>query len=139
MEIFPFIVKNWYLFAALALVLVLLAMDPIRRKMLRVPLVSPAQAVTLMNRSQGIVLDVRDANDYKAGHIVGAIGIPVKELPQRTTELRKLKGRPVIISSRIGSAALSAAAVLRREGFETVNILAGGMQAWERSQLPLEK
>jgi rhodanese-related sulfurtransferase len=43
------------------------------------------------------------------------------------------------VSCRSGNRSLKAAVVLRKHGFATVYNLAGGLQAWERDNLPLEK
>jgi rhodanese-related sulfurtransferase len=44
-----------------------------------------------------------------------------------------------VVSCRIGQSAAKAAVILRQRGLEPVHVLAGGMGAWERAQLPLEK
>jgi rhodanese-related sulfurtransferase len=54
-------------------------------------------------------------------------------------DLEKHKNKPIIVSCRSGNRSLKGAVILRKHGFATVYNLAGGLQAWERDNLPLEK
>lgn len=134
-----FVVANWHLFAALAVILVLIAFDPLRRLLFRIGTVGPTELVILLNRQNAVVVDVRDNKDYHAGHIVGAVNVPLAEMKVRAAELDKYKGRPVVLSCRIGQSAAKAAVLLRKRGLENVSVLAGGIAAWERAQLPVAK
>jgi rhodanese-related sulfurtransferase len=102
-------------------------------------LVGPTELVNLINRQNAVVVDVRDANDFHAGHIVDAVNLPIAELQTRARELDKYKKRPIVLSCRAGQSAPKAAVLLRKHGLENVSVLAGGMTAWERAQLPVEK
>lgn len=138
-EVTKLVVNNWYLFAALVVVLALIAFDPLRRLIYRIGGVGPTELVTLLNRQNAVVLDVRDNKEFHAGHIVGAINVPLAELATRAGELDKYKSRPLVVSCRLGQSAAKAAVLLRKRGLENVNVLTGGMTAWERAQLPVEK
>src|SRR5258708_6893142 len=98
MEIEQFVIHNWYLFAALVVVLVLLAAGPVNQLIHRVQSVSPTEAVLLINRQDAVVVDVRDAKQFRAGHIVNAVNLPFAELEDRVREVEKYKQRPVILS-----------------------------------------
>jgi rhodanese-related sulfurtransferase len=139
MEITQFVINNWYLFLALVVVLALLAAGPVTELIHRVQKVSPAEAVQLINRQDGVVVDVRDPNDFRAGHITNALNVPFSEFKDRMRELEKYKQRPLIVTCRGGERAVKGAVMLRQRGFANVRVLAGGMAAWERSQLPLQK
>ncbi|MBL8484519.1 MAG: rhodanese-like domain-containing protein [Rhodocyclaceae bacterium] len=101
--------------------------------------VSPALATQLMNREDAVVVDVREPDEWKAGHILNARHIPLAELEKRLGDLAKFKAKPVIVSCRSGSRAASASRILRKNGFEKVYTLEGGMQAWEQAGLPTSK
>jgi len=101
--------------------------------------VSPPEAVQLINRRDALVIDVRDAGDYAAGHITGSRHIPAAQLAERLKEIEKFKSRPVIVSCRTGSRAGPPADLLRRNGFGEVLILSGGIAAWQQAGMPLEK
>jgi rhodanese-related sulfurtransferase len=59
----------------------------------------------MLNQGKVLVLDVRDAEQFAAGHLRDARNIPLKELPQRIGELDKFKSRPVIVVCQTGTQA----------------------------------
>jgi rhodanese-related sulfurtransferase/rubrerythrin len=75
------------------------------------------------------VLDVRQSQEYRSGHLPGAVFIPLPELPDRTKELDPSK--PVLAYCRSGNRSRAAAAVLLTEGFPAVFSLEGGIAAWK--------
>jgi rhodanese-related sulfurtransferase len=101
--------------------------------------VGPTEAVQLINRRDAIVLDVRDAAEYKSGHITNARHVPESELDSRAKELEKIKSRPIIVSCARGNRSANVAARLRKLGFNEVVSLRGGLAAWQTANMPLEK
>ena len=101
--------------------------------------VEATQAVQLINRRDAVVLDVRSAADYKAGHITNARNIPEGELDQRLKELERVKAKPIIVSCARGNRSAAVAARLRKLGFAEVLSLRGGIAAWQQANMPLEK
>ena len=101
--------------------------------------VGPAEAVTLINRKDAVVLDVRDVKDFVGGHINNARHIPEKELPDRMKELEKFKNKSVIVSCASGRRAATVADSLRKQGFANIVALRGGIGAWQQAGMPLEK
>lgn len=95
--------------------------------------VSAGQAAALVDGG-AVLLDVREAHEWRAGHAPKARHIPLGQLANRTRELPE--GRPVVTVCRSGSRSRQAAAFLAREGRQVSN-LAGGMHAWHRAGLPL--
>lgn len=133
-----FVINNWYLFVALVVILALLFAGPIRQSLSGVGSVAIAQAVQLLNRESGVLLDVREPAEYAAGHIPRALNIPLSTLGERVKELDKYKQRPVIVCCRSGQRAGQAAVALRKRGFVSVHNLHGGLLAWEKENLPIE-
>lgn len=103
------------------------------------PWVSTLQATQMMNREDALVIDVRDADAYAKGHILGAKSIPLAELGRRAADLAKHKSKAVIVSCQNGDRSGSAAATLRQNGFARVHPLNGGFAAWQQAGLPVEK
>jgi rhodanese-related sulfurtransferase len=101
--------------------------------------VGPVEAVQLINRRDAVVLDLRDAAEYKAGHITNARHLPEGEIESRMKELEKLKSKPIIVSCARGNRAMSAANRLRALGFSEVFSLRGGIAGWQQANMPLEK
>ncbi|WP_075256108.1 rhodanese-like domain-containing protein [Herbaspirillum camelliae] len=95
------------------------------------------QATQMINQGKVLVLDVREAEQFAAGHLRDARNIPLKELPQRIGELDKLKGRAVIVVCQTGTQANRAEASLKKAGFNEVYGLSGGIAAWQGQGLPL--
>jgi rhodanese-related sulfurtransferase len=139
MEIWKFVIHNWHLFLSLAIVIVMLLWEPVRRARYRYSFVGPAEAVTVINREQAAVVDTRTASEFQKGHIVNAQNIPHAELKNRLGDLDKYKARPVIVVCRNSQLSTRAAVLMRKHGLEDVRVMAGGINAWLKAQLPVEK
>lgn len=100
---------------------------------------SPAAATMMMNREDAVVLDVRDANEWSAGHIQGAKHIALAQLEKHLSEIEKLKTTPVIVCCANGMRSGAAVSALKKAGFEKVFMLNGGIVAWKEGNLPLTK
>lgn len=79
-------------------------------------------------------LDVREDDEWQAGHIDGARHIPLRELSGRVGELAK--GRPIVAVCRSGSRSAAAVRELKQLGYDAEN-LDGGVTAWTKAGLPL--
>jgi rhodanese-related sulfurtransferase len=93
----------------------------------------------LINHKNALVLDVREQNEYDAGHILNSKLIPVGKILERVGELEKYRERPIVAVCRSGQRSASACAVLNKQGFAQVFNLNGGIMAWQKASLPLEK
>ena len=85
-------------------------------------------------RAEFHLLDVREDDEWTAGHIDGAQHIPLGELSARLGELPK--ERTIVAVCRSGSRSDAAVRGLRKLGFQAEN-LEGGVNAWDRAKLPL--
>lgn len=101
--------------------------------------VTALQATQLLNQGKTVVVDVRSAEEFAAGHIRDAKNIPLKELKSRTGELEKFKERPVIVVCDKGLQSNRATALLKKEGFKDAAALLGGMDGWQTQGLPISK
>jgi rhodanese-related sulfurtransferase len=131
-----FIIDNWYLILVAAVSGGLLLWPSISRS--AGGAVSPSEAVRLINREKAVVIDVRDAADFAAGHVVGSRHIPLDSLGQGA-QLPTNKALPLIVVCATGARAGRAVATLRKLGYDNVRSLAGGMAAWREASLPVEK
>jgi rhodanese-related sulfurtransferase len=98
---------------------------------------SAQEAVNLINRESGIVIDVRDASSYSDAHIAGARNIPLAQIESRLNELEKSKTRPIVVYGA-GSDAERAVKLLRKQGFDGAAGLDGGLKTWTDAGLPVE-
>lgn len=128
-----FLVQQWLLAGALLAVIVMLFLHEKRKSGASV---SPQQAINLVNKDQGVFLDLRDAAQYKQGHIVDALHIPSAKLADRMAELEKFRDRPIILVCKMGQQAGAAGKQLKANNFQQVYKMTGGMMEWGNLQLP---
>ncbi|ASK64417.1 rhodanese-like domain-containing protein [Virgibacillus phasianinus] len=74
------------------------------------------------------LIDVREPQEFKKGHILGARNIPVTQMKQRLVEIRKDK--PVYLYCQSGSRSARAAQMLHKRGYLDLNQLKGGFKRW---------
>jgi rhodanese-related sulfurtransferase len=77
-----------------------------------------------------VILDVREQDEWDAGHAPGAVHIPLGDLPQRLGDLPDTDAAALAITCRGGGRSSRAVAWLGEQGFDVVN-LDGGMKAWQ--------
>ena len=102
-----------------------------------VPNLSPAEAVTLINRSNAFVLDVCDEAEFASGHIADATHIPLADLEARVGELKKYQNKTILVNCQKGMCSAKACDILRKAEFTQVNNLRGGLSAWLGAKLPV--
>jgi rhodanese-related sulfurtransferase len=130
-------VRNNLLLFAVAFVSGAMLLWPLVRRSSGGPWVTTAEATHLINREDASIIDVRDPGEYGAGHIIGARNVPLARL--EGGELPKRKDRPVIVYCDTGERAGKAIGALKKQGFERVVNLSGGLRAWQQAGLPVEK
>jgi rhodanese-related sulfurtransferase len=133
-----FILNHWLL-VLIAAVSGGMLLAPLVGKGMGGPWVSTLEATQLMNRQDALVVDLRAADEYARGHILGARNVPLADLARRASELEKFKSKPVIVHCASGNTAGGAVALLRKSGFANVLNLSGGYAAWQQAGLPVEK
>ena len=100
---------------------------------MHVPTVS-VEDVTDLSLADWVVLDVREPHEWAAGHIEGALHIPLADLPGRVGELDP-QVRTLVVC-HVGARSARATAWLHQQGHDVAN-LGGGMDAWEGAQRPV--
>ena len=133
-----FVLHHWQLALGFVVAVILLLIEERKTQSGRGGL-SPKEAVELINHEKAVVIDIRPAEQFKAGHIVNAVNIPVSEASNQTAQLKKYQTRSILVACATGHQAQRFASELRKTGFEKVYALTGGMAAWERDDLPLIK
>jgi rhodanese-related sulfurtransferase len=134
-----FILNHYILSLALAVVTYLLIQEFIDTAFKKYSHLSPLLAVTKMNDSDTIVIDVREPNEFIESHIEHAINMPLAKLPADLAKIADHKNKPILISCQTGTRSASAGKILTKAGFEQVFVITGGMQAWENDyKLPVK-
>ena len=136
-QFLEFASNHLFLFAALALVIVLLAQNLLAGS--DKASIQPQAATTLINHQEGVVVDIRPMTDYANGHIINSINIPANGFKNQLARLEKHKQKPVIVTCRSGAQSSAACKQLRNAGFEQVYNLRGGILAWQNANLPTSR
>ncbi len=134
-----FVKLNWHLFLALAVIVALLILDPIRKRTSGIRSVSALELPRVMKSEKAIVVDISDPKDFESGHIPKARNVPLSRIDSDVNRLNKFKSRPVVIACRVGNRSSKAANILRKHDFSDIRILHGGFAAWSKENLPIEK
>ncbi len=100
--------------------------------------VSPAEAVRLINREKGVLVDVGEPAEFASGHAAGARNVPLGSLAG-SKDLPGNKTLPLIVLCPTGSRAGRAVGLLRKAGHENAVALAGGTAAWREASLPIDR
>ena len=127
-----------FLVAAAAILTVLVIVFEFRQRARGSFAIAPNDAVRLVNAG-ALVVDVRDAKAYEAGHIIDARSIPAGEVAQKAESLKKFKEKPVVVYCDSGTSSSAAAKALMAAGFTKVVSLRGGLQSWLQENLPVVK
>lgn len=108
----------------------------LRRKASGLVSVDANAAVRLIN-NDAVVLDLRSAESYGRGHIVGARNIAPDEITEKIASVTRDKSKPLLAVCESGISAQRTVATLRQKGFESVYNLKGGMNGWLSAGLPV--
>ena len=138
-QLITFTSNNTILVVAIILVSLMLIHNLVGEKLRGYSSISPAQSTQMINHDDALILDVRENNEYSSGHIINSLHIPLSTLTTRLGDLEKYKAKTVIIACRSGNRSSQACTKLKKEGFEQVFNLSGGVMAWESANLPLVK
>ena len=101
--------------------------------------VSPGEATQLINREDAHIVDVREADEFAGGHLPDAVNIPAGKLAERIAELEKFKSKPLILCCASGMRSNKACGELKKQGFDKLYNLAGGIDAWVGAGYPIKK
>lgn len=97
------------------------------------------QQAQAMAKQGVILLDVREPHEYAEVHAPGSLLIPLGQLMSRVEEFRSFENKPVLVICRSGARSTAAADKLVHQGFKSVYNVQGGIIAWEKAGLPVER
>ena len=84
---------------------------------------------------ESYLLDVREPDEWAAGHAPGAVHLPMMQVPARITEIPR-EGEVVVVC-RVGGRSGQVVAYLQQNGFDNVVNLDGGMMSWAAAGRPV--
>ncbi len=100
------------------------------------------EAYKMISEDSSIVLiDVRTPGEYNGplGHIKGAELKPVQQIEQWSSQLDSVKDKKILLVCHSGNRSGFASRYLQKKGFAHIYNIMGGMLAWNRAGLPVEK
>ncbi|CCJ77312.1 rhodanese-like domain-containing protein [Cronobacter muytjensii] len=104
----------------------------------KVKVITRGEATRLINKEDAVVVDIRQRDDFRKGHIASAMNLlPADIKTNNVGELDKHKAKPVIVVDGNGLSAQESATALTNAGFEQVYVLKEGVAGWSGENLPL--
>ena len=137
-EIMQFIGRHPVLSIACIALLGAVLFTTFKGLMSEVKVITRGEATRLINKKDAVVVDVRQRDDLRKGHIAGAINLLPSDIKANNVgELEKHKSQPIIVVDGSGMQAQEPASALNKAGFEKVFVLKEGIAGWRGENLPL--
>ncbi|HER33884.1 MAG: rhodanese-like domain-containing protein [Halothiobacillaceae bacterium] len=138
-SVIDFLTRHWVLSLVAVALVILLISNELSRRMQKFKTLDPAEVARKAGRDGVALIDVREDNEWKAGHIKGARHIPLGKLESKLGDIRGDNPDEVVLYCRSGNRSATAANLLVKGGFENVSHLGGGIIAWEGENYPVAK
>ena len=135
-KVLEFTGNHTLLVLALVVSFLVAIFSELRRKASGTINIEAIEAVRLINNG-AVVIDLRSADAYGRGHIVSARSVPHDELEAKTSSLAQEKTTPIVAVCDNGISSTRSVNLLRKQGFESVYGLKGGMNGWTQAGLPV--
>jgi len=138
---FPdFFMRHYFMVGAWVVVLVLLIAAQFKITTARIPKATTNSAVALVNREDGLFVDVRNADAFAKGHIANSINVTAADIKGgKVTRIDSRRDKPVVLVGRdkFDGECFNSARALKKQGFTKVFILDGGITEWSNANMPL--
>ena len=139
-EAIEFAQKHTLLTVAWIAVFVMTILSLVKGATQKYKTISNAEAITLMNDKEALVVDLRSLDEFQRGHIIGSINLnPVDIKSQNVGKIEHHKEKPLIVVDVNGTLSNNSAESLAKQGFTQVYVLKDGLAAWAGANLPLVK
>tara|TARA_B100000214_G_scaffold139721_2_gene99790 strand:- start:97 stop:501 length:405 start_codon:yes stop_codon:yes gene_type:complete len=133
MELINFLIEHYYLSVPLLVVIFLFLISNSKKGGKKV---SCQTLISLSNQDKALIIDVRDSSSFDTGHITASKNIPSKDLARRSNEINNNE-KFIVLVCESGNISKNAGETLKKEGFENVCTLKGGINEWKMCNLPL--
>ena len=133
MELINFLIAHYYLSVPLVVVLVLLFLSNAKKGGKKI---SAQELINISNQDRAMIIDIRDSESFNSGHITSSKSIPLKDLVNSCNQIKQ-DNKYIIIVCEMGSSSPNAGEILKKEGFDNICILKGGINGWKMDNLPL--
>ena len=133
MELINFLIEHFYFSAPLVIVLILFFISNSKKGGTKI---SCQSLISLSNKDQALIVDLRSSEAFNSGHITASINIPLNDVSRRSNEIIN-STKSVVLVCETGSSSTNAGETLKKEGLKDIFILRGGINEWKISNLPL--
>ena len=99
--------------------------------------ISPNDLTRIVNKENGMIIDLRKKELFETGHITGSKNIPSADFDNNSSDLDKHKDKPIILICEMGRDSANIGEKLHKRDFKQTLILKGGMLTWVEESLPL--
>lgn len=137
-QIVLFLAKHWQLSGILVLLIVFLVIEESRAQGGKQKIM-PAALVSLINKDEAYIVDLRDSAVFDKGHIAGAMNMTKSELIDKADKLSKQSITNIVLVCQKGHSVVDAFVKLKKQGLTNILMLKGGMDAWTEDTLPTVK
>ena len=137
-QLFEFVGNHLYLWVGLVVVLGMLIKSEFDSRVGAPIHLSAMNAIRLINNNDALVIDVRESDAFKKGHIKDAINLPLSSIKEKIGELAaENKDSVVLAYCNSGATSTRACRLLAQAGFTNVHNIAGGIKGWLDAKLPV--
>ena len=139
-QLITFVSNNALLSGIWIGLVILIIATTIKMKLSPIKQLSPQELTFLVNRENGVVIDIRAEKEFKTSHIIDSVNFSNEKINSNEfVSLEKYKDRPIIVVCATGMTASKASTLLFKSGFTNVSLLKGGLNSWISANLPLAK
>ena len=133
MELINFLIEHYYLSGPLLVVVFLFLISNSKKGGKRI---SCQTLISLSNQDKALIIDIRDSASFDAGHITASKNVTYEDLLRRSNEINN-NDKSIVLVCESGNVSKNAGETLKKEGFENVCTLKGGINEWKMCNLPL--
>lgn len=139
MTFMEFFHEQWFWFAGLAVVFILIIMNEIKTVKHKAFIISSAKALQLSNNDEAVFVDIRDADTFKKSHIPSAVHVSADQLATKLVDGTRFKDKVIVLYCDSGATSTNNVEKLRKEHANlSLFSLQGGLNAWLQTNLPVE-
>ncbi len=137
-EYIDFISQNMILTLVWVGVAAALVMSFVKSAQAKYKVIDTATLTHLINREDGVVVDLRSQDEFKKGHITDAVHILPSDIKTGAISgIENHKAAPIVMVCKTGQTASESANELHKHGFEKLYVLQHGILSWNEAKLPL--
>lgn len=137
-QLFEFASNHSILVMVFLALLAVLISGELSRLFSGIKAIGPTETTRMINHENAVLVDMRPEKDFSAGHITNALHVPSSD-NHGEGKLSAYMQDPVIVYCRSGQQSSHYCGRLKKQGYEYVYKLKGGIQAWQQANLPISK